>query len=311
MSVESNIKKYYAYRFFMCFSFWLPIFIIFLLDRGLNYTEIMLISVTAASVQIILEVPSGVFADFFGRKKSLINLVIFVFARDFKTFMIGAVFFGAAMAFESGSGSAFIYDTLKDLKKEKQYKKIEGTAFSYSLVGMGIGAFFGGYLAEINLAIPVAATAASVFLAFLIACTFKESKHKKKSSDTKYFEHLKNALVFAAKHPKVRWLLIFSGSMTALMVISHKFVQPYLQLNGISLQYFGVIYMVFLLFGALSAKNAHVIEGFIGEMRSLLLIPVLLSINLIIMGAYVSLFGILTIFLGQFSLAFTKPVILD
>jgi MFS family permease len=240
-----------------------------------------------------------------------INLAIFIFAKNFLAFALGSALFGATLAFASGSTSAFIYDTLKQMKREKSYKKVEGKAFSYSLIAMGVGSFLGGMIAEKSLIIPLILTTITNIIAFFVAISLEEPKHTKKSSDTKYFTHLKDATSFTLRHPKVKWFVLFSGLMVSAMVISHKFVQPYLQLNGIALSYFGALYLIWLVSSAFVAKTAGSIEESLGENKSLMLMAVLLGAQFILMGKYVSLFGVLAIFLGQFVWGFIKPVIWD
>ncbi len=317
MKEESNIRKYYAYSFFMQFSFWLPIFTIFFLDAGLSYTQMFLLSVVIAASQLILEVPSGVFADYYGRKTCLIisavsgaaYMGILLIAHEFWIFLLGSVLFGARLAFRSGSDFAFIYDTLKDLKREKEFKKIEGKASSFGLAAMGIAAFFGGIMADSGLRIPVAATMCSLIAAAVFAILLKEPRRRKESEDRRYFLHLKEAAGFTLKHPKIKWAILFYGFMLSIMIASHKFFQPYLQMNGIELKYFGAIYLVWLLFSAFSSRISHTLEKRVGELRMLIIILIGVFLSTMMLALHFSPAGILIIFLGQFSWGAIRPVI--
>ena len=279
----------------------------------------MILIVLQSAFQIVFEIPSGVYADFFGRKSSIIISVFlkalcmaFVyFGNAFVPFAIASSLFGISLAFGSGSDSAFLYDTLRDLKREKEYKKIEGTAFSYILFGMAVGSFFGGFFADISFKIPILLTMISIGLSAIVSLSFIEPKHHKKSEDRDYFKHLKDAAIFSFKHPKIKWLIVFSGLMMTVMLISHRFVQPYMQMAGIEIKYFGVIYAIWLLFSALSARFADKIESKIGEFCSLLIIPLILGVQLVIMGKYVFIYGLLLISFGQFAWGFLRPVIRD
>lgn len=319
MTLALNIKKYYLYSFFAFFSFWLPIFMLYLLKNGLSYTEIMIMAVIGALTQIFLEVPSGVFADFFGRKTTLtmstiakaIALLFMFFGNSFVPFLISWIIFGMGRAFESGTNSAFLYDTLRDLKRESEYKKIEGLGFSYGQAGMAVGALIGGFLAVISFKIPIFLTLIAMLIATGITLSFKEPKHHKRSDDRDYFAHLKEAAIFSFNHKKVKLLILFSGIMMALMIISHKFMQPYMEISGVDLKYFGIIYFVWLAIGSLSARYAHVIEKRLGEFWSLMLIPILLAINFLIIGKYVFFYGFVVIGISQVAWGFTTPVIKD
>ncbi len=319
MSIKFNIKYYYQYSFFKQLTFWLPIWVLFFLTKDINFTQIMFFSVTAATSQIIFEVPSGVFADFYGRNKTLtlsaifkvISTSFFLIGNSFVPYLIGWSFFGISLAFESGTNSAFIYDTLRDLKREKDYKKIQGRAWAYGSAAMAIGSLFGGFLAQISYKTAIAATLIPFILAVFISLRFTEPKHKKEAEDKKYFKHLQEAAKFCITHKRVRWLIIFTGIMMTTMIISHRFSQPYMQLANINIKFFGIIYFVWLMFSALSAHFAHHIEAKLGEFYSLLIIPLIVGIYLLIIGKYVFVIGIAVILIGQFPWGFLTPIVTD
>ena len=279
----------------------------------------MIMAVAQSAFQIIFEVPSGVFADFFGMKKTLIisavlrtlSFAMIYFGNSFLAYTTATSMFGVSIAFASGTDSAFIYDTLKDLRREKSYKKVWGAAYSYSIIGLGIAGFIGGFLAGISLELPVLASIISTFIALIISYTFVEPKHKRKPEDIKYVEHLKEAAAFSLRHPKVKWLIVFSGVVFAIIMASHKFIQPYMQMANIDISYFGAIYLIWLIFGAVVSMSAHSIEELIGEFWSLLIIPVMMAITLLYMGFFVSIAGVLMLFFGQAALGFMTPVIGD
>jgi len=279
----------------------------------------MLFSVGSNILQILFEVPSGVFADFFGRKNALVMAAIlkvtaicfFFFGNTFWPFLIGWSIFGMSLAFESGSDSAFIYDTLKELKREKEYKKIEGIAFAFVTMGLGIGGFFGGFLSEISFKLPILLTIFAFSGSIIVGLLLKEPKHHKEVDDKKYFKHLKQAAHFAFKHPKVKWLIVFSGFMMFILLTGHKFYQPYMQLVNIDLKFFGIIYLMWLIISSLASWFAQDIEKKLGEKWSLLMITLFAGVHFILIGRFVFFFGIFIIFFAEFAWGFILPVIND
>tara|TARA_B100002003_G_scaffold230516_1_gene240744 strand:- start:119 stop:649 length:531 start_codon:yes stop_codon:yes gene_type:complete len=99
--------------------------------------------------------------------------------------------------------------------------------------------------------------------------------------------------------------------MMGIMIVSHRFLQPYLVDLGLDLSYIGIVYFVWLIIGALSAIITHKIENSIGEFYSLLIVPIFLGIQLIFISQFVIYFSIIVIFLGEFTWGFTKPLIKD
>ena len=69
--LERNIKLYYIYS-----ATWImmigPILVVFLLEKGLDFKQIMFLQTVGAVSIVITEVPSGAIADLYGRKTSLI-----------------------------------------------------------------------------------------------------------------------------------------------------------------------------------------------------------------------------------------------
>ena len=135
--LKRNIWKIYLFNIFSSLTFFVPIIVLFWQDNGLNLTQIMILQSLFALAIVILEVPTGYFADIVGRKRSLIlasfflTIGVFVYSigHNFYQFLIAEILWAFGVSLISGTDSAFIYDTLKDLKQEKLYKKIVGMLY--------------------------------------------------------------------------------------------------------------------------------------------------------------------------------------
>ena len=129
--MKRNIRLYYGFRGLNTMNFIMPIFILFLIDKGLSGFEIMLTQAAYTMMELLLTVPSGAMADRVGRKKTLIlsNLlyaiafVAYGFSETFVQILLAEMVFAVASATFHGTGEAFLYDTLAQHKKEKKYKK--------------------------------------------------------------------------------------------------------------------------------------------------------------------------------------------
>ena len=70
MGIESNIVKFYLFKFISAMFFHAPIFVIYL--RGyISLTQVMVLEVFAGFTTVLLEIPSGAFADMVGRKQAM------------------------------------------------------------------------------------------------------------------------------------------------------------------------------------------------------------------------------------------------
>ena len=124
--LNANIWKFYITRIIGNFEFITAIFVLYLLANNLTMTEVLILQSFFTILIFLLEVPSGVIADLFGLKRTLIiselciiiGFILYGLFSTFATFMIAEFFVALGWALYSGADSAFIYDTLKQMKKE-------------------------------------------------------------------------------------------------------------------------------------------------------------------------------------------------
>lgn len=95
----------------------------------------------------LLEIPSGYISDKFGHKKTLIlakffmliSTLFFIFGNSLPYFILGSSFIALGFAFTSGTGGAFLHNTLVGLKREKDYGDTDGKIRAKaSLVSVGM-----------------------------------------------------------------------------------------------------------------------------------------------------------------------------
>ena len=173
--------------------------VLFYQERGLSFTQIMTLAAIHYIVTALAEVPTGVVADRWGRKYSLIigsfgvSIASFILALSysFSVFAIGFLCWAVSASFISGADSALLYDTLLTLKRERDYHALEGKATSIVLITISVGQICGGLLANIGLVIPVLATGIIVLISGVIATTFEEPNIHQTSLEakTQYWAH--------------------------------------------------------------------------------------------------------------------------
>ena len=318
--LESNIGKFYLFQVLRSLPFFLPIIVLFWQDNGLNMTEIMLLQSIFAITVVFLEIPTGYFADIFGRRKSLIYSGFFFFfaaltygvGSNFSHFLIAEIFWAFGNSLVSGSDSAFVYDTLKELKREYSYKKVWGHSMFLLAISVAFASVIGGFIAEINFRWTFFAILP--FLALLIPLTismYEPKRHKlifKKGYLWELLEILKYSLM---ENKKLRWLILYSGIIASFLVAALWLYQPYFSLSGLEIVHFGLIFAAFQIVAGLASKYSHKIEEKLGARYSLIMLTVLLGICYLLMSNFVYLFSFAFAFLSQFVRGFYKVVIND
>ncbi len=108
---------------------------------GISFTQIMILQSWFLFWIFVLEIPIGTIADFFGRKHSLfivcivntVGVLVYVNAPNFYVFMLAEFLWAASVALVSGADEAFVYDTLKKIKRTDESKKIFGRIENFKL----------------------------------------------------------------------------------------------------------------------------------------------------------------------------------
>ena len=318
--IEGNIWKSYIFQMLCGLYFSVPVMVLFWQDNGLSITEIMILQSLFSIAVVLLEIPTGYFADVFGRKKALIyasffaffGFVIYSLGYNFYQFLAAEILLAFACSFMSGADSALLYDTLKDLKKENLYKKIWGNILSYGFASVAFASVMGGFIGKIDLRWTIYLTVP--FMAFLIPLSFslKEPKRHKTIFKKGYlFELFKTIKCTVIKNKKLKWLIIYSGVLLGFNSAAVWLYQPYFKLSGLDIAYFGIVFAFFNIVAAISSKHAHKIENIIGQKFSLASLVLITGISYLLMSNFIYIFSFSFAFLQQFVRGFSKPIIED
>ncbi|MEN8202897.1 MAG: MFS transporter [Bacteroidota bacterium] len=146
--------KFCAYGFLKNLRFFDAFFILFLVEKGLTYTQIGILYAVREVITNLLELPSGILADTFGRKKTLVgsflayisSFIVFYLFQDFWLFLIAFMLFGIGEAFRSGTHKGMIMDYLKLNDWEKQSANYYGHTRSWSQMGSALSALAAGLI---------------------------------------------------------------------------------------------------------------------------------------------------------------------
>jgi MFS family permease len=268
---------------------------------------------------VFFEVPTGVFADKYGRKVSLVfgagtlvfGALIYSFGHYFWQFIIAELVWGLGSSFNSGADSAFVYDSLKQNKKESSFKKIFGNIKSMEYTATIFAVIIGGFVAAYSFRLNWVLVSIFFFFAFIVALRFREPKHYEKVEEKDYWKHMFCCFKEAFTNKNIWFLVIFDAIIAVVSRINLWFYQPYMKESGWGIALFGIIWASLNVFAIIGSKSAHRLDLFLGEKKSLWLIIILLSFSTLLMGCWFSLFGLIFIYLQQFIRGFSPIVISD
>jgi MFS family permease len=262
-----------------------PVIVPFFMSKGLSLAEIFYLQAVFATTIVLLEAPSGYFADIFGRRFALIISSVFLgfayfllnFANDMASLMVFEITAGVAMSLISGADIALLYDTQKALQEDTHSESAKGIAqlgFIKSLAEV-LGALVGGVLALWSFDLMVLIQSAVAWVCLLLALLVVEPPYKKAGaaeSRLQITEILKHLLV---RDPVLRRVVLAIPLYSLATFHVAWLVQPYWESQGLSLAVFGILWCAQSLTVALANKFGFEIERRFGASTVLVLIGTL------------------------------------
>ncbi len=322
--MERNVARFYWYRLTKFSLFHIAILVLFYQDRGLSFSQVMVLQSVYYFAKVLSEVPTGAWADRVGRKKSLIlgsffqsfaYLLIFL-SHSLALFVVGEMVAGIAMSFAHGADSALAYDTLKSLGREDEYQAVEGKANGMRHLGFALFAPVGGLLATASLSLPYLASSLGILVSGLIAVTFveppreiscaspSESEARKKS-----YHEIQKSLRLLFDDKRILWFVLFFSLAFLATRLGFWTYQPYFKTVGLPLSLFGVAIASFHLFSAALSRQADRLEKALKEKLTLLLMPTLVVLSFVLMSTFPYVWAISFIFIQQVTTALHEPIL--
>jgi MFS family permease len=310
-----NVNKLYVIIFFHNL---IPAYVIerlFWEQRGMTVLMVVLCEIIYAVSIVIFEIPTGVFADKFGRKPLLVfgavlstfEFIILLFAYDFWTFALVVFLAGVSSACTSGAWNSLLYDSLVVVNKQAAFEKIVGRMNSLDFIGALVAALSGSVLAnhyEFELNYILSAT--SMFLALFFTLFLKEPPRKrvdeKKTKQEPFLIYVRTALTFYKTNPILVSIIINAMAIGACITYLDEFWQLYLDEIGFTVMFFGVFSACIQLARIPGNLLAAYLLSYFKAERIILFILGTTSVGFIMTAIFPGAFGlflIIFIFLGS------------
>lgn len=176
-----------------------PVLTLVLCSHGASISTVPVFLGIFAVTVMVLEVPSGVFADLKGRKNTFLMSHIFIWLSFFTIFRgnsplflaLGNVFLGMGRAFGSGSMEALEIEQYIEKNGKTHLPEINSLLAKLDNFGLAAGALLGGYLGYVEPDYSLNLTCLLLAEAVLILMTIffvKEERIKRKKTEQNLFE---------------------------------------------------------------------------------------------------------------------------
>lgn len=203
-----------------------PVLSLVLLDKGAGLSNLSIVLGLYAFTVIVLELPTGIIADVYGRKKSfclsivisLLSVVIILFSKSFIFLCAGMIFYGLSRALSSGSFDAMFIDHYIDNYGKDKLHNITTRLSVLEALGMSAGALSGGFLPQVsntyfpslgmydlNLVIRILFTATVAILAYAF---IQEDRSYEKEERITLKQHIKNSSMIVTKNSTIICIFI-------------------------------------------------------------------------------------------------------
>ncbi|MGN9756878.1 MFS transporter [Streptomyces sp. SD31] len=215
----------YGYSFLDDFVLLYPVYALLFADTGLSLWQISSLFALWSVTAVLLEVPSGAWADAVSRRLLLwlgplltaVGFGLWVLAPSYWAFALGFVLWGAGGALGSGALEALVYDELERLGAADRYARVMGRARAARLVAT---------MASVGLAAPVVALggypavgAASIVACLLTAATatrFPEHRVPPETGGDSWATTLRTGLAEVRGDRSVRGALLLIPAVAAV-----------------------------------------------------------------------------------------------
>lgn len=262
---------YFVYYFNF---FWL-IQNVYILNHGINFTNLSIILAVWSACILILEIPSGILADKVGKKPTvvlakiayLIGIIIFAIMPNLWGFVIGVIAFGINESFMSGAQESLLYDNLKDSGKEKLFGKILAIVTTIREFGLGSGVLIAGFVTQIDIKYNLIGSIVLAIMGVSIAILLTEGKSRSRSEEIKLFKHFRDSVRIILGNRKLIRITLFSVTVVSSYLVISEYFVPSLDKLGISYISIGILAaleaMFFSLGSFISQKISRFDAGFV------------------------------------------------
>ena len=286
-AIKKSVWLCYGFEFLLSLQFSSAVLVPFFTQWAhLSYTQMYLIQSWFLLWVFLLEVPTGVIADRFGKKTSLglgalvgaTGLLIYGLYPGFLPFLFAEFLVALSVTLMSGAYEALLYDLLDAGELSHESKKVFGRSHSFRMTGMLLAAPIGGYIAaHTTLNVPLLMEAVTALLAFVILLNISEPKKNGRDIEVEHYLTIaKKGLSFLRSHATTRTIAF----QMAIVGVAGYFViwlyQPLLGSIGVPIEHYGWFNVLLVGTQIIIASNFGRIEKLFPSLQNYITFTVLL-----------------------------------
>lgn len=286
------IRRFSLYGFLKNQRYFEPFLVLVFLEKGLSFFQIGLLIGFREVCITLSEVPSGAWADLYGRRRAMLvsfgayilSFALLAVAREIPLLFLAMGFYALGDAFRSGTHKAMIFQWLALKDRLDERTEFYGLTRSWSRIGSAVAVIVAPILVfGFNQYSVVFWAAILPYLANMVnVATYpQELDHSATSKDrasTSMWDFFRESLLRSFSLRPLRHILLESSFYEGLYRAVKDYLQPVLHGLALALPFFlalddrkrtaflvGGVYVLLHLAEAVSARKAHVLQARAGS----------------------------------------------
>ena len=267
------------------------IWVVYLVEtRGLTIGQVLLFDAVFFGSSLLSEVPTGVVADRYGRKTSMVSgslvisvgFLVFALAGTLPVLLSAYVLFGVGSALMSGADDAYLFDALRAVGRVREFPAVAGRLNGLMTLTIAGFTIIGGLMATVTpLSWPIVASGVLSLTAASLAWRLEEPPREPGNAADSFFATGLSASRRVLAVPSLRWAATLGALPWVAGFVAFTVWQPVLIGYEVPVAAFGWVAAGMMLVAATGGWSADWFSRRLGMSGVLLLLPVIGAIGLL------------------------------
>jgi MFS family permease len=281
------------------------------MNKGLSLFEVNLVNSFFYVTIFLSEIPTGAFADIFGRKTSFViscailalSMMLYSMSHTFWGFVCAEVLGAIGITFKSGAFQAWLVDSLKSGSYAGDLQKVFARENLIRQILSGLFAVLGSYLASKDQSLPWFVGAFTLGITTVVAFFMIKEEYfiRSKFSFKEGLCSMKNVAIssirYGTKDQTVRFVLIVTSLQVFIVQALNMYWQPFFKQSGLPESHLGFVFTGIQLFIAIGALICSKISYLNKEKKLIITTQVITGLIIIASATVQGLYFSLSLFL--------------
>ncbi len=316
---DARIRRFYFFRALTSFSLWIPFWTLWVYKNLDSLFLLTAVDTAFWATMVLVQVPAGLLGDKYGRKTVLFvgealfaaGVLGFGFSTEFWEFFASNIIWAIGACFIVSGDTPFVYDTLLELDRGRDFTKIMGTANAVMFMMNAAACVVGGIIVSVTDRVELTLIIASlVGLTGSFTVAFLREPTVPRQFMKSYRAQLGTGVKQVIKSRAIMILIFFQITLQlgtyVMAVFRSVYMNEELQLDYLQI---GLLFAAFAIVGGAVTVRASRIEARLKEKGSLVFMLVALVSSFAIVFLVRSPVAVMTQFLVYMVVGLQSPVI--